>query len=282
MEPFLFFESMNYINAVCYIPVIFFILQIIDYLGNSSTSTGISQFIYNLFSGFFMVVISVSVLSSQGNLKKSRLAESQMIRQEVHDKEHETRIEESRKMRHDIKYIISAIQRFIDLDDKEGLLEFSQQLARKNDVESNMIPYTGNLAVDGVIYSYINCCALNNIEFKYSGTVPASAIDSMDICILIGNALENAYTACLRLESGKGKIRLLCKRETNFLSIVVQNTFDGQLKFSDDKTMLSMKRDNEIGIGLLSMKSICDRYGGVMEYNWTDDTFNIMFMIPVN
>ncbi len=281
LEPFLFFEGMNYMNVVCYIPLIYFIIQLFDYFGSGGTDTGFYHFLVSVFSGILMVVVSFGAAAAQGHLKEARLSEKHIYTQEVHYKELQVRVEEARKTRHDMKHYISAVNHYIECDDKEGLREFCKELSEKNAVDRKALPYTGNMALDGVIYDYMSRCFESGIEFTYSGTVRDCTIDSMDVCVLIGNALENAYTACRELAVGEGRINLMCKSEDKLLTIVVQNTFDGKIELTDDDQLISRKRGDRIGVGMLSMKSVCDRYGGMMERSWTDDTFNIMFMLPI-
>ena len=102
----------------------------------------------------------------------------------------------------------------------------------------------------------------------------------MDLCVLLGNALDNAFTACLTSNEQKS-ISLIAQSEENVLSIVIQNTFDGKMDVEKD-VIFSRKRDKEQGVGLKSMKEICDKYQGTMETKWDESKFTLLIMLPIN
>ena len=41
----------------------------------------------------------------------------------------------------------------------------------------------------------------------------------------------------------------------------------------------SRKRDNREGVGILSMKSICEKYGGMITFDYDENTFNTMILL---
>ena len=59
---------------------------------------------------------------------------------------------------------------------------------------------------------------------------------------------------------------------------MIQNSFDGKMHVDVEKKILSRKRENRVGVGLESMRSICEKYGGSMKKEWNEDTFTA-FMI---
>ena len=71
------------------------------------------------------------------------------------------------------------------------------------------------------------------------------------------------------------------KRDGGVLAITVQNSFDGVVLKKGDK-ILSRKRDNREGIGILSMKSICEKYGGMITFDYDENTFSTMILLNTN
>ena len=62
---------------------------------------------------------------------------------------------------------------------------------------------------------------------------------------------------------------------------MVRNSFDGRVEQAGD-TLLSTKRKGRTGVGLSSMRSICERYGGSMDIQWDEKTFTVMFLLPLS
>lgn len=280
VEPFVTIDSGNYWTTLWFIPIALF-LPLFFAVPIDSVSAGDA---IRLVSRLLIVLVNVFLCLSMAKdhkvfLEKQKISD-QLIDQSVYYTELQTRVAEARKTKHDMKHFITAVYQFIDHDDKEGLRAFCDDLSDRNDIDRKTMPYTGNVAVDGIVYKYMQLCENGNIEFSYSGTIRSGKIADIDICVLIGNALDNAYTACKDLDDNR-KISLLSQSENQLLTIIVQNTFDGSVNATNDGQLISRKRGDRTGVGMLSMKSVCDRYDGTMEKYWDGNTFTVMFMLPI-
>ena len=100
-----------------------------------------------------------------------------------------------------------------------------------------------------------------------------------DLCVLLGNALENAYTGCMTLQNGRF-ITVTARSNPSGQSLMISNSYDGVMDIEDDR-ILSRKRDHEPGIGLESMRAICEKHDAVMDIRYDAKTFNVLLMIPV-
>ena len=49
-----------------------------------------------------------------------------------------------------------------------------------------------------------------------------------------------------------------------------------------DGVILSKKRENSEGIGIKSMRSICDKYKGTLEIKWDNENFIILIILTIN
>ncbi len=76
-------------------------------------------------------------------------------------------------------------------------------------------------------------------------------------------------------------IDVISHSEKTLLSVVVHNTFDGRVD-SSEKGVFSRKKKDRIGVGLLSMQHICEKYGGTFDTNWEGNTFTLMFILPLS
>ena len=180
---------------------------------------------------------------------------------------------EVRKIKHDTKHHNDVLRYYVDKNDKDGLYRYCKEMLCQTDDDIE-IHYSGNSAIDGLIYRYTELAQKNDIDFKISGNLNAIDINDVDICVLLGNALDNAVTGCLTVQ-GERFISLSVRKDGGALTIMLQNSFDGVVSKNEDG-ILSRKRDNELGIGLFSMKSICEKYGGEMEVRHEDGTFSVM------
>lgn len=99
-----------------------------------------------------------------------------------------------------------------------------------------------------------------------------------DICLILGNLLENAVEAAEKVE-GKKYIKIQMKYDKNNLLIFVMNNYKGQLLKIKDKGLRSTKSDaGNHGVGLQSVYRAVDKYHGTVVI---DDSVSERFLIRV-
>ena len=87
-------------------------------------------------------------------------------------------------------------------------------------------------------------------------------VDDFDLCIMLGNLLENVSEACKSVQQDERQATLKMRVIGNILVLTLDNTFDGKCVYSGNR-LLSSKRDyREPGIGLASVADIgcADRF----------------------
>lgn len=277
IEPFLHMDTGNYWNTICFIPLAYF-TAMTTFRWSTDTVDSALQLISGLFSGAIMIFMCMSITADHKRLHERQVMQKQLESQKVHYAELKVRVEEARKAKHDFKHHIAVIRHYTDIDDKEGLCSYCDELVERTDGQGT-IPYTGNAAADGVLYHYMQRAQQEHIHFRYSGVIHSQGIADMDLCALLGNALDNAFTACLTIPQGRS-IAVISQSDKQLVSIVIHNTFDGIVEQSAEG-LLSRKRENSCGVGISSMRSICERYGGSMETRWDEKNFTIMFILPL-
>mgnify|MGYP000016649924 FL=1 len=140
------------------------------------------------------------------------------------------------------------------------------------------IPYTGNAAADGVLYHYGCIARAKNIELSVCCYLKDIAIPDTDFCTILGNALDNAVTAAGQYE-GKRFIEVATEKKHDMLLITVDNSFDGIL-FQENGKIYSKKRQNkQEGIGILSMKKLCEKHGGASHFEAVGNRFQASFIL---
>lgn len=278
VEPFLHLNSGEYWNTVWFIPIAFFGTRFLS-LGGEHDSGSIQQLLSGVLYILVIILMCISIAASQERIRQRQDMEKQLASQKLHYAELRVRVEEAWKTRHDFKHHIAAIRHFMDIGDTEGLQRYCDELAARIDGQSSF-PYTGNAAADGVLYHYMQLSEQENIDFRHAGTFRSHGIADVDLCALLGNALDNALAGCLTIAEGRS-IHVISQSEKHMLSIVVRNTFDGVVKGSGDD-LLSRKRADSPGIGIASMRSICERCGGSMQLQWDEHNFTVMFILPLS
>lgn len=277
VEPFLSLDSGKYWNTVWFIPFAQYFALIFALPAKAMTAE-LPEILCCTSIGVAMILMCLSVARDHILIQEQEHRQKLLTDQKLHYAQMQQYVEDARTQHHDLKHHIAAIQRFIDADDKAGLQEYANQFLAQA-VTNVTIPYTGNTAADGVIYRYMQLAEQNNVDFHYAGKIYSKGITDMDLCVLLGNALDNALAGCLTVPKNRS-ISLVSSKEEGLLSIMVHNSFDGKIE-KDGDAFLSRKRDKVPGVGMHSMQTICKRYGGTMQTSWDEDTFSVIFLLPV-
>ena len=278
VEPFLSLDTGNYWTSVWFLPVGIYFGMVFSAFSNMDAMTP-SRLISRIFLSVTMLMLCLSIANDHRRMSADARNQEQLLDQKVHYAQLQNQVELARKNAHNYMHHIAAIRNLTDQADLDSLRSYCDELTAEYGFREH-IPYSGNAAADGVIYRYIKLAREHGVDFHYQGRISSGAISDLDLCVLLGNALENALTGCLTIEAGR-QIRLISQQEEDLLSILVTNTFDGEVRISDE-LFLSRKRDNAPGLGMESMREICTRCGGAMQTKWTQDRFTVLFLFPTS
>ena len=277
MEPLLQLTGGEYWDTVFLIPVAFFAIKVLA-LGAGHDAGNLRQLLANCLYMGVILLLCTSIQKDHQRIHAHRILEQQLAGQRVHYAELKVRVEEARKASHDFKHHVAAIHRYLDVDDVEGLRDYCTELLGRTGSRGS-IPFTGNLAADGVLYHYMQQAQERGIAFHVGGTIHSPGIHDADLCVLLGNALDNALRGCETVQD-QPAISIISQSEPSLLSILIRNSFDGRVERSGGE-LLSTKRKGRTGVGIASMRSVCSSYGGSMDISWDDHTFTVLFLLPL-
>lgn len=189
-----------------------------------------------------------------------------------------SRIEETRRARHDLRQHLRVIQGCIASRDFDSLSEYVKILDERLPALVSH-SWSGNPAVDAVLSFYAQKAADADIDIEILFlTGPEPLIPEPELCILLGNLLENALDACSAALPGQVGIRV-CARKINqkILSITVDNTSPAP-PAGEQGVLLSSKHPGT-GIGTESIRIIAERYNGDARFEWKDGVFYSSVML---
>ncbi len=142
---------------------------------------------------------------------------------------------------------------------------------------------TGNDVLDIIFTEKRLYCVANKIALSYMADgAKVSFMKDSDLYALFGNALDNAIEAVKQIkEEERRVISLTLLEHNNFITVRIDNTFEGEIEFSDGLPVTKKTDTNLHGFGMKSMRMIVARYGGEMEVTVNDDIFSLSMLIPI-
>lgn len=264
---------------------------------------GIPEMLYDRYPVLILVIPAILLLSLLSILygvklfqdmichnreKSGRIVlEKQIKAMQEHMEEMERIYSGIRGMKHDMKNALSVIQR---LSAGEG--ENQELQAYLGDLNRNLelltIRFkTGNTVVDTLLDMKYHEAMREVPDLKMDADkllFPGDLkIHSYDIGVILGNALDNAIEACKKQKEKEPKekafIRLGSLLKGNFLIIMVENSFDGNLIVGQDFPATSKGDKKSHGIGLSNIKSTAEKYQGTMDYKVAGKVFLLSVMM---
>ena len=132
---------------------------------------------------------------------------------------------------------------------------------------------TGNFVADYFINQTVSeLKKQGDIKFEIIGRFPEKiVVSNSDLCILFGNAMENALEALKKVE-GDRKLTVVIRNIHNHLFISIANSTDAP-ETIDLKTTKKDKGYHGYGVG--NMIKVVESYGGNITFEVEDDIFNV-------
>ena len=274
VTPFLSVDGRDYWKTIWFIPISMFFASLLSTPMGVYTST-VYLLVSKLLIGVATLFLCRSVAADYRRLQEREGMKGQIALQKQYYDSLTEKVNSERKQRHDFKHHMAAIHRFLDEGETEQLRQYCTGLELAQ--HTGDIPYTGNPAADGVLYYYQTLARQQGISLEVCGTLADVKLPDVELCSLLGNALDNAVTASAAC-SGERFIRLTSRLEGNLLTLTVDNSFDGVL-LKRGETILSRKRTNEPGLGIVSMREVCQRHGGSCRFEAAEDVFQASFLL---
>ena len=179
-----------------------------------------------------------------------------------------------RRILHDTKKHYFSIREYASKDASSELMNY---LARATEeLESTYVKYNvGNLVMDSMLTFYDSVAEKKQIQFDVTLHVDNKRIplEDYDLSIVLGNLLDNAVEACVKMTGEKRWIRIAIETtENNKFVIRCENTYE---RFSN-----MSQNSIEHGYGLRNIKKTVERNHGFMTYEM-GDTFVMVIWIPI-
>lgn len=193
-----------------------------------------------------------------------------------HTEEVENMYAQMRTWRHDYHNHIQTLKAHISLG---NINEISQYL---DDLELDLqtvdtVLKTGNIMVDAILNSKLSLILSKGINVSAKAVVPPNMkVADIDMCIVLGNLLDNAMEACLKCDD-LGFIRVFVGVMKSQLYISVTNSTTSIKKIGNKYHSTK----NKEGFGLLSIDKIAEKYGGFVNRKDEEDVFATEIFIPL-
>ena len=272
-------KSLVAISVFSFILYIFSSMSVVPFASGDTSWLNINLEVFMFIIGL-LFAIALIYIKNYIYLKEKEQKDQFMIetlkRQYSYYQDKQKDDERIKTIYHDMK------NHLLVLENKENTEE-TQEMAKKlrEQIESyEEYTHTGNDFLDVIIkdktriakeknIDLTSIIDFNNIEF----------IEPLDISTIFGNAIDNAIEGVEKLSEEKRTILIKAGKINDFLSIVVENNYDPEIKLENKKTT---KKDIFLhGYGIQNIKSAVEKYNGTCTITKENEKFTLKILIPI-
>ena len=216
--------------------------------------------------GLNIIVFNIYIQLSE-NLELQRKnaiyeKEFQLLERNMHEKE--SMMQEIRVKRHDLKHQMLNLLTLLQKGEYEKLESDMKQMAELESLNGLFVVNTQNSIIDSFVNNQYAVAKEKGIDFRVKIDVPAELpFAGEDLCVILGNALDNAIEACERGQVSKPWISIKLIYDGANLLMTLENSFDGMIRKNKKGMQISRKANSQQhGIGTYSIQRVVQKYHG--------------------
>lgn len=194
---------------------------------------------------------------------------------------------ETRRFKHDFKNMSFAMEALLAGGETAEALNLIRQWNDTLNAPGTFQPAfdTGNGIADALLTDKSEKASACNTEITFEGALPGDFLSPTDLCVILGNTLDNAMEACQKLTPEMRKtIAISCRCSSGFLFVSINNPVSQKVMIQDNHIVTTKENKTLHGFGLYSLHSVVKKYNGEVKLRSTDDFFTaeIELCIPAS
>lgn len=227
-----------------------------------------------------LVVPVIFIISISNTWLKTLTAdyEQQIHAQAEHYKNLAEANYEVRRFRHDFKNIRIAIEKLLDRGEYDEALKLIRQCNDSLENPGGFHPTfdTGNGIADALLTDKQGKAMECNAQISFNGVIPPDSLSPTDLCVILGNSLDNALDACEKIHGQDNKtISVSCQCSSGFLFLSITNPIAEKVVIRNNHIATTKENKTLHGFGLYSLHSIVKKYDGEVQLSATEDSFTV-------
>ncbi len=263
---------------------VFFVSNLSFVYSNSPFSSQITKEIFNIrtlvdLSGL-VILFAYHILRQEMQVKYDLEAMRNILQSQYsqYRKSGES-IEMINRKYHDLKHQIAVLRAEQDAAKRLAFLDEMESEIRTYEAQNK----TGNSVVDTILTGKSMTCQRHEIELTsvVDGKL-LNFIHVMDICTILGNALDNAIECAIQIEDKEKRLihaEVFSKKE--FVVMRFENYFEGNIRFENNQPATTKANKEYHGYGIKSIKYTVKKYNGWVTIDTKDNWFKLNVVIPL-
>lgn len=172
---------------------------------------------------------------------------------------------------HDLKLQIAQLRAERDPGRQAAVLDGMEHSIREVQAQAQ----TGHAVLDTILTSKTLCCQQHGIHLSCQAEGrPLQFLSTVDLCSIVGTALDNAIEAVRPLPDGQRIIRAAIFVQKGFVMFRFENYCPDPVELGEDGLP-------QTGYGVRTMQAAAARYGGTLTVHWEEGWFTLRVLLPL-
>ena len=243
--------------------------------GNMELENQFTMFL-GLFIGAIADAILFYIMFKQGEKEEMqrKLAEIEQVMEL--EREHYNMLKESQeelaKVRHDFNNQLTVALQMMEDGNKETSREMLEEMRQELKKSGEKI-WCENAVINAVLLEKSRACEESGIRFTAEVDITEYVkINSLHLCSVFSNLLDNAITAAKEFETEVPMISLKTSLKEKYLYIKVEN--------ASHKPVAKVHEKGH-GYGLQIINNIVEKYNGEFQTSWEDNIFKALVVLEL-
>ena len=206
------------------------------------------------------------------------ILEKQIKSQIEHYKQTESLNNDLRRFRHDYANHMLCLKSMIKANQLSEAEEYIEQINSET-ISSIKLFNTGHKIADAILNE--KSCAHTDIGIKFDGFIPDS-LNNTDLCIILGNAVDNAIEACEKIKSKDRNVSITANVQQGHFILILTNPVDSDMIVNEIFPKTTKSDTMKHGFGLSNIKRIVDKYEGDVSTEIKNGIFILYVAIKIN
>lgn len=228
-----------------------------------------------LFSSFFSFYMCERMNKQNEIINREQQYKQQIKSQSKHLDEIMLSQNELRKFKHDLSHHFTTLSGyFADKNYSEGM-KYLSDISNIIIVDKGRVK-TGNTPFDAIINVKKSLAQNMGIFFETNIQIPGDLhMDAADVCIIFGNALDNAIEACEKVDDKKISVTVTYDNSSIYCKIVNTAIIDEKAR-----RLITHKKDKiNHGFGIENIKTALSKYDNIFEIAYGENEFILKFIV---
>lgn len=231
---------------------------------------------------FYYVTLQMLVQAYKGvtAMQQAEFAASQMEMQREQYAARVDHIEKTARLKHDWRHHLLIMEGLAENGELDQIKGYLRELIPEYESGEEASICRNHIA-DVILRHYASLAKSRKITMDIHADISEkTAVSDMDLCVILGNLVENAVEACDMMDSPEKLIIFRAEMKGRQLVVMTKNTY-GERVTKREQRFYSTKHEG-VGIGLDSVKKVTEKYGGQMKVEYDETYFTVSILLQTD